>query len=104
MPGHADIALLIGKLLRRYTGTSTPAAHARYLHDAIAEKRVFTGEQVLHESVAALIRVAGCAGEVIINSHACGAAEIICDRENFISWFALAEQPLRVRTRRADRE
>ena len=64
---------------------------------------MFSGEQLLHKIVPALIRAARGAGEMIIDSHPGRATEIICDGKNFIGWFPLTEQPLRVRTCRADR-
>src|ERR1043166_7902276 len=41
---------------------------------------------------------------MIIDPRARRAAEIICDGKNFVRRFTLAEQPLRIRTGRADRE
>jgi hypothetical protein len=77
----------------------------RYLlHDALTKQLVFSGEQILHEIVTAFIRVARGAGEIMIDSHPGGAAKIICDGKNFIGWFPLTEEPLRVRTRCANRE
>src|ERR1700757_3062465 len=77
----------------------------RYLlHDAVTQQLVLSNKQILHEIVPALVRVAHCAGEMMVDSRACRATEIICDRKNFISRLALTEQPLRVRTCRADRE
>ena len=69
-----------------------------------AQEFVFSSQQLLHEIVAAFVDVAGCAGKVIVDSHSRGAAEIICDGKDFIGRFTLTEQPLRVRTCRADRE
>jgi hypothetical protein len=68
----------------------------------LPQELVFSGEQVLHKIVPALIRVAGGAGEMMIDSHAGGAAEIIRDRKNFVGRFTLAEQPLRLKACRAD--
>ena len=65
---------------------------------------MFSGEQLLHQLIAAPVHVAHCAGEMMIDSRLRRAAEIICDAENFIRRFPLAKQPLRVRTGRADRE
>jgi hypothetical protein len=64
----------------------------RYLlHDALTQQLVFSGEQVLHKIVTAFVRVARGSGEMMIDSHPRGAAEIICDRKNFIGRFTLAE-------------
>jgi hypothetical protein len=81
-----------------------PTAKMAVLHNALTQQFVFTGEQFLHEIVTAFVRVARCASEVVVDSHARGAAEIIRDGENFVGWFTLTEEPLRVRTRRANGE
>jgi hypothetical protein len=39
------------------------------LHDAFADEFVFSGEQLLHEIVTALVYVARCAGEMMIDSR-----------------------------------
>src|SRR4051794_3190195 len=41
---------------------------------------------------------------MMIDSHPGGSAKIICDGENFIGWFSLTKQPLRIRTCGADRK
>src|SRR5262249_6437732 len=41
---------------------------------------------------------------MMIDSHARGPAEVIRNGKNFVTRFALAKQPLRVRTRGADRK
>jgi hypothetical protein len=74
------------------------------LHNALTQQRVFSGEQILHKIITALVGVARGAGEMMIDSHARRSAEIIRDGKNFVGRFTLAEQPLRVRTRRADRK
>src|SRR6266436_9933411 len=76
----------------------------RVLHNTLTQHLVLSGEQILHKIVTAFIRVAHGAGEMMIDSHPGGAAKIICDGKNFIGWFPLTEQPLRVRTGRANRE
>src|SRR6266513_6340008 len=76
----------------------------RVLHNTLTQHLVLSGEQVLHKIVTAFIRVARGASEMMIDSHPGGAAKIICDGKNFIGWFPLAEQPLRVGTGRANRE
>src|SRR5438445_7135883 len=67
------------------------------LHNAVAQELVFSGQQILHKSVAAFVCVARCAGKMLIDSHSRRATKIICKQENFIGRFALAEQPLRIR-------
>ena len=74
------------------------------LHHALAKKLVFSGEQILHKIETAFIGVARGASEMMIDPHSRRAAEIIRDGKNFVSRFTLAEQPLCVRTRRADRK
>ena len=74
------------------------------LHNPIAQEFVFSSQQILHEIVAAFVYVARCAGKVVVDSHSRGAAKITCDGKDFIGRLTLAEQPLRVRTCRADRE
>src|SRR5712675_668733 len=81
-----------------------PTRKMRPLHNTLTQELMFSGEQILHEIVTAFIRVARGAGEMMIDSHPGGAAKIICDGKNFIGWFPLTEQPLRVRTGRANRE
>ena len=77
----------------------------RYLlHHALTQQLVFSGEQILHEIVTAFIGIARGAGEMMIDSHTRRPAEIIRNGKNFVGWFTLAEQPLRVRTRGADRK
>ena len=76
--------------LTRETLTRLRAKRAR-LHHAVAQEFVLSGKQILHELVAALVRVVRCAREVIVDPHAGGAAEIIRDRKNFIGRFALAK-------------
>ena len=71
-------------------------------YNSSTEHLVFSGEQILHEIVTAFIGIARGACEMMIDSHPGGAAKIICDGKNFIGWFPLTEQPLRVRTRGAD--
>jgi hypothetical protein len=66
-----------------------PAAKMATLHYPSAQQFVLSGQQILHESVAALVRVARCAGKMLIDSHPGGATKIICNRENFIGWFPL---------------
>jgi len=65
---------------------------------------VLSGKQILHELITAPVNILMRAGEVIVDPHARRAAEIICDRKNFVSRFALAKQPLRIRASRADGE
>src|SRR5262249_762700 len=74
------------------------------LHNPLAQQLVFSGEQILHHIVTALIGVARGTGKMMINSHARRPAEIIRNGNNFIGWFTLAEQPLRVRARGTDRK
>ena len=74
------------------------------LHNPIAQEFVFSSQQLLHEIVAAFIYIARRAGKVVIDSHSRRAAKIICYGKDFIDWLTLTEQPLRVRTCRADRE
>ena len=77
----------------------------RYLlHHALTQQLVLSGEQILHEIVTAFIGIAGSAGEMMIDSHARRSAEIIRNGKDFVGRFTLVEQPLRVRTRRADRK
>jgi len=66
------------------------------LHHALAQQLVFSGEQILHEIVTALIGVARGACEMMIDSHARRSAEIIRNGKDFGGRFTLAEQPLRV--------
>ena len=96
----ANVALLTDSWLGRTGGTkpeatalSQPRCCARrvQLHNSVAQELVFSGEQILHESVAAFIRVTHCAGEMMIDSHPSRTTEIICDGENFIRGFTLAE-------------
>ena len=65
---------------------------------------MLSGEQILHEIVTTFIRIAPGAGEMMIDSDARRSAEIIRNGKNFVGRFTLVEQPLRVRTRRADRK
>ena len=74
------------------------------LHHALTQQLVFSSEQILNEIVTAFIGVARGAGEMMIDSHPRRPAEIIRDGKNFVSRLTLAEQPLRVRTRRAYRK
>jgi hypothetical protein len=74
------------------------------LHDAVAQKLVLSGEQLLHQLIPALVHITHCAREMMIDSCLRGATEIIGDAENFIRRFPLAKQPLCVRTGRADCE
>src|SRR4029453_16137913 len=74
------------------------------LHDAVAQELVFSGEQILHQNVAALVHVTHCAREMMIDSRPSRTTEIICDRENLVRGFALAEEPLGIRAGRADRK
>jgi hypothetical protein len=79
-----------------------PGGGVPTLDDAFAQEFVFTSEQILHKNVAALIHVTRCSSKMMIDSHPRGSAEIVCNRDNLIRGFSLAEQPLRIRTRRAD--
>src|SRR2546421_4638143 len=81
-----------------------PPRKMRVLHNALTQQLVLSGEQILHKIVTAFIRVERGAGEMMIDSHPGGAAKIICDGKNFIGWFPLTEEPLCVRTGRANRE
>jgi hypothetical protein len=87
-----------------------PAAASRILalpkqlYNPAAQEFMFSSQQLLHEIVAAFVHVARCAGKVIVGSHSRRAAKIICHGKDFIGRFTLTEQPLRVRTCRADRE
>src|SRR5258707_15760174 len=81
-----------------------PTRKVRVLHNTLTQHLMFSGEQILHKIVTAFIRVARGAGEIMIDSHPGGAAKIICDGKNFIGWFPLTEQPLRVRTGPANPE
>src|SRR5437764_8262639 len=83
---------------------ASPTGNMPVLHDALTQHLVLSGEQILHEIVTAFISVARGAGEMMIDSHPGGSAKIICDGENFIGWFPLTKQPLRIRTCGADRE
>ena len=65
---------------------------------------MFTGEQILRELVAAFIDVTHRAGEVILDAHARGTAEVICEREDFLDGFATVNVVLRGRSGRAYRE
>jgi hypothetical protein len=77
----------------------------RYLlHHALTQQFVLSGEQILYEIVTAFIGIARSAGEMMIDSHARRPAEIIRNGKDFVGRFTLAEQPLRVGTRRADRK
>src|SRR5437016_8806310 len=73
-----------------------PTRKVRVLHNALPQQLVFSGEQILHEIVTALIGVARGAGEMMIDSHARRPAEIIRNGKDFVGRSALAEQPLRV--------
>jgi hypothetical protein len=61
------------------------------LHNALAEKFVFSGEQILHEIITTFIGVARSAGEMMVDSHSCRATEIIRNGKNFVSRFTLAD-------------
>ena len=61
------------------------------LHNPIKQEFVLSGEQILHELITAPVHIAMRADEVIVDPHAGGAAEIICDSKNFIARFALAK-------------
>jgi hypothetical protein len=74
------------------------------LHNALTQHLVLSGEQILHEIVTTFIGIARSAGEMMIDSHARRSAEIIRNGKDFVGRFTLVEQPLRVRTRRADRK
>src|SRR5262249_14140293 len=77
----------------------------RYLlHNALTQQLVLSSEQILHEIETSFVGVARCASKMMIDSHARRPAEIIRNGKNFICRFTLAEQPLRVRARRADRK
>ena len=77
----------------------------RHLLDhAVAQQLVLPGKQILHEIVTAFVSIARGAGEMMIDSHTRRPTEIIRNGKNFVRWFTLAEQPLRVRTRGADRK
>jgi len=96
-------ACRVDKFVRHDAGQSTLEACAA-LHHSFAQQLVLSGKQILHEIVTASIRVARGAGEMMIDSHSRRAAEIIRNGKNFIGWLPLTEQPLRVRTGRADRK
>jgi hypothetical protein len=74
------------------------------LHNALTKQGVLSGEQILHEIVTASIGVEGGAGKMMIDSHARRPAEIIRNGKDFVSRFTLTDQPLRVRTCRANRK
>ena len=65
---------------------------------------MLSGEQILHEIETPFVGIACGACEMMIDSHLRRTAEIIRDGKNFVRRFALAQQPLRVRTRGADRK
>src|SRR6266540_2482165 len=90
-----------------YSAGETPTGPTRKmaaLHHALTQHLVLSGEQILHEIVTAFIGIAGSAGEMMIDSHARRPAEIIRNGKDLVGRFTLAEQPLRVRTGRANRE
>src|SRR5262249_49867812 len=84
-----------------YNPAKAPQSH---LHNAVAQHRMLSGEQILHEIITAFIRVARSAREMMVDSHSRRPTEIICNGKNFARRFTLAEQPLRVRTCRTDRK
>jgi hypothetical protein len=61
------------------------------LHDALTEKFVFSGEQILHEIITAFICVSCGAGEMMVDSHSCRATEIIRNGKNFVNRFTLTD-------------
>jgi hypothetical protein len=81
-----------------------PTRMMRVLHHALTQQLVLSSEQILHEIVTSFIGIARGAGEMMIDSHARRPAEIIRNGKDFVGRFTLAEQPLRVRARRADRK
>src|SRR4030095_10200907 len=74
------------------------------LYDAVSQKLVFSREQFLHQLIAAPIHVAHGARKMMIDSRPRRSTEANGERKNFIRGFTLAEQPLGVRTGRADRK
>src|SRR5205809_1751399 len=72
------------------------------LHDAVAQRRVFSGKQLLRELITAAIDVIARAGKVMIDSQTCGATKVICQRKNFAGRRAIVDLRLRERTGRAD--
>src|SRR5436190_974060 len=81
-----------------------PTGKMPVLHDALTQHLVLSGEQILHEIVTAFVGIARGAGEMMIDPHPGGSTKIICHGKNFIGWFALAKQPMRVSTCGADRK
>src|SRR5207244_8702925 len=72
------------------------------LNNAVAQHRVFSGEQFLRELITALVDIALRSGEMSVDPQSRGAAKIVRERQDFVARFALAEQPLRIGTGRAD--
>ena len=74
------------------------------LHDAAPQALVFACEQLLREFVATLVGVAACAGKVMIDSRASGAAEVMRERESLRSRLPRVDLGLRERASSAHRE
>lgn len=74
------------------------------LNNAVAQHRVFTGEQFLRQPITTFVDIVLRAGEMIVDPQPRGSAKIIGQRKDFVARFALAKQPLRVGTSRADGE
>src|SRR6266478_5274019 len=71
--GQWSTGILPGKLTFESAGETPadPTARMAALHNPAAQEFVFSSQQLLHEIVAALIRVARRAGKVLIDSHPC---------------------------------
>src|SRR5450432_1264426 len=74
------------------------------LHNPFAQIRVLSRHQFLRQIIAGAIRVARCAGEMVVDPHRRRATEVASDRQYLGGWFALIDLVLREGARRANRE